>query len=192
MVKAKKKVTKQEAATYQLETAIKLFFENRDLISAYTLCCAADGILEGIYKNNRTEILSRQRERLTNPSNFCFSWREEWEILFKPEYQKEGFRLLNKPQNFLKHADKDPDSTYDFNWDLHGLRILGTVRNYKLVFGKITEAMNIFFIWYAVLNPHLLKKESPISETIAANSDCQNLLKRCPYSKIVRNCLLHT
>jgi len=60
----KRAVTKQEAAAAQIETAIKLHFENRDQISAYTLASAAIGILKGIYKNKRSSILDRQQQNV--------------------------------------------------------------------------------------------------------------------------------
>ncbi len=53
-------VAKRQAAVAQLETAIKLFFENRDLVSAFTLTAAADGILEGIWQNERTDHQERR------------------------------------------------------------------------------------------------------------------------------------
>ena len=157
MSERKKRVTKREAATCQLETAIKLFLENRDLISAYTLCCAADGILEGIYKNERTAILRRQHNQSADPSNFRFSMRELWEICLKPEHQKEGFRLLNLPQNFFKHADRDHDSFYEFkDRELPGLRIFIAVYQYNLVFWRNHKGDEC--VLYMVCNPesHLL------------------------------------
>ena len=172
-------VTKREAATSQLETAIKLFLENRDLISAYTLCCASDGILEGIYENERAAILGRQRDQSVDSSQFRFSWREEWKIRLKPEYQKEGFKLLNEAQNFFKHADKDHDSSYEFKgWDQTGYRIFFAVTNYKLIFGEITMAMNVFFTLYAILKPNLLAEGNPLLEAIAANPGCMDLVSR--------------
>ena len=172
-------VTKREAATYQLDTAIKLFLENRDLISAYTLCCAADGILEGVYKNDRTAILSRQRDYSGESRNFHFSWKEEWEIRFKPEYRKEGFRFLNAVQNFFKHADNDHDKSLEFKgWNQTGFRIFAAVKNYKLIFGEMTKAMAVFFILFVILNPNLLNEGNPLSDAIKANPDCKNLAKR--------------
>ena len=172
-------VTKRDAATCQLETAIKLFLENRDLFSAYTLCCAADGILEGIYENERTEILGRQRERLEDPEDFRFSWREEWEIRFKPEHQREGFRLLNASQNFFKHADKDHDGVHEFeSWEQTAIRMFSAVTNYKLVFGNTTPAMNVFFTLFAILHPNLLGDNNPLLNEISANPECQHLRAR--------------
>ena len=179
MAENKNMVTKKEAATCQLETAIKLFLEHRDLISAYTLCCAADGVLEGIYKNRRAAILSRQQAQSEHLNNIRFSWREEWEIRIKPEYQKEGFRLLNKAQNFFKHADKDHDGSYEFmGWEQAGIRIFGAVTNYGLVFGETTKAMCVFFILFAMQNPDLLAEGNPLLDAISANPDCKNLSTR--------------
>ena len=178
-------VTKRDAATCQLETAIKLLLENRDLISAYTLCCAADGILEGIYENERVEILARQRERLEDPEDFRFSWREEWEIRFKPEHQREGFRLLNAAQNFFKHADRDHDGVHEFeDWEQTGFRMFFAVTNYNLVFGKITPAMNVFFTLFAILHPNLLGENNPLLSEIRANPDCHNLEARYSQAEV--------
>ena len=185
MVENERIVTKRQAAASQLETAIKLFFENRDLISAYTLCCAADGILEGVYQNDRGEILRRQREKLADPGDFRFSWKEEWDIRIKPEHRKEVFKLLNEAQNFFKHADKDHDSSYEFKgWELTGLRIFFAVTNYKLIFGEITLAMNVFFTLYAILKPNLLAEGNPLLDAIAANPDCMDLVEKCSLEEI--------
>jgi hypothetical protein len=33
--------------------------------------------------------------------------------MVKPEYHKEARKIFNKRQNFLKHADQDPDTEMD-------------------------------------------------------------------------------
>lgn len=171
-----REVTKREAATCQLETAIKLFLEDRDLISAYTLCCASDGILEGMYKNEREEILRRQQEQSVAPGGLRFSWAEELEIRIKPEHQKQVFRLLNAPQNFFKHADRDHDTSYQFpDWELTGLRTLTTVMNYYIVFREITPAMTMFFTLYAVFKPELMADENSLSGALAAMPDLKKM-----------------
>ena len=179
------KVTKRQAATCQLETAIKLFFENRGMISAYTLCCAADGILEGIYRNERGEILRRQRERLSDPNDFRFSWKEEWDIRIKTEHRKEMFQLLNEAQNFFKHADKDHDSSYEFrSWEQTEFRIFLAVTNYKLVFGELTSPLNIFFTLHAILYPEVLAEGNPLLDAITANPDRMELVANCSPEEI--------
>lgn len=181
----KKTVTKKEAATVQLETAIKLFFENRDLISAYTLCSAANGILEGIYKKERSTIMARQYGDSGDATKFRFSWNEEWEIRLKPEHIKEGFRLLNAAQNFFKHAESDHDATHEFkDWEETGIKIFGAVTNYNLVFGEISPAMNIFFTVYIILHPNFLTEDNPLFEHIVGNPLCKNAIERFSQSEI--------
>ena len=165
-------VSKRGAATYQLETAIKLYLENRDLISAYTLCCASDGILQGIYKNEKDEILQKQRDEGASLGSVDVSWREVLETQIRPEYKKEVFRVLNAPQNFFKHANQDHDSSQQFaDWELTGVRIIMTVRNYNIVFRETTAAMNVYGAWYAMLHPDLLVEGSPLLDALATLPD---------------------
>ncbi len=181
MPEATRTVTKKEASTCQLETAIKLFLEDRDLISAYTLCCAADGILEGIYKNKRDEILQSQRDQSTPLEDFRFSWGEELEIRIKPEHQKEVFRLLNAPQNFFKHADRDPESTHQFpDRQLTGLRTATTVINYSLVFRETTPAMRLFLTLYAILEPGLFATGKLLPGASTVMRDLETMSKGFP------------
>lgn len=185
MADSKSDITKREAATAQLDTAIKLFFENRDLVSAYTLCAAADGILEGIYKNERATIMTRQYKKHGDAKMLRFSWSEELEIRLKPEYKREGYRLINATQNFFKHADKDHDSVHDFRgWEETGVRIFQAITNYHLVFGEVSPAMNVFFVLYVTLNPELLPEENPLFRTIVGNPLCEKLVERFTQDEI--------
>ena len=162
-------VSKRDAATNQLETAIKLYLENRGLISGYTLCCASDGILQGIYENKKYEIIQKQRGEGASLRSVDVSWREELENQIRPEYKKEVFRALNAPQNFFKHADRDHDSSQQFaDWELTGVRIIMTVRNYDIVFRERTTAMNVYGAWYAMLHPDLLAEGSSLRDTLAS------------------------
>ena len=172
-------VTKKNAATCQLETSIKLFMENRDLISVYTLCCAADGILEGIYDNQRDEIVRKRRDKSVSPSSMHFSWTEEIEIAIKPEHRNKVFRALHAPRNFFKHADRDHDSSFQFpEWELTGVRITTTVMNYNLVFQEITPAMSVYVTLYAALKPDLLAEGSPLLIALDAMPEFRYLSRK--------------
>ncbi|HEV3236877.1 MAG TPA: hypothetical protein VGZ25_07805 [Gemmataceae bacterium] len=89
-------IKKLEAARSQLETAVLLFFEDGDPLSIHTLTCAAYDIIDGVNKH-----------------------RGRKEMWVKGGYAKlPGRRTrneLNEVQNFLKHADRDPEGTLDFN-----------------------------------------------------------------------------
>ena len=49
-------VTKIEAAERQLDTAIKLFFENVDLLSPYTLAVASRELTDDLISKRKDEI----------------------------------------------------------------------------------------------------------------------------------------
>lgn len=160
-------ITKFEAATIQLEMAIKIFFEARDTVSPYTLACAADGILEGIYKSKRSEILSQQLSTSPNHKRLQFSWNEEIQIRIKEEHHKEAFTLLNRPQNFFKHADKDPDEKLAFGGvEETASRIFVTCLNYNLVVGRQSKAIGIYASWYLLLYPQFMSDDNPIIDVL--------------------------
>lgn len=151
-------VSKKEAATAQLETAIKLYFENRDLISAYTLMGAADGILEGIWTKEQNRIQAR---RFQNGQPAGFSFSEEWSMRIKDEYQKLGWSLLHATRNFFKHADTDHDQEHLFHSVVAiGMRLLWTIKNYALIYDEITPAMNAYCNWYLAFHPELMKEDN--------------------------------
>ena len=176
MAESRITVSKRDAATHQLETAIKLYLENRDLISAYTLCCASDGILQGIYENKRGEIIQKQRKEEASLRRVEVSWREELENQIRPEFKKEVFHALNAPQNFFKHADRDYDSSHQFaDWDLTGVRIFMTVRNYDIVFRDRTEVMNVYGAWYVMQHPDLLVEGSSLRDILVSLPDIKSM-----------------
>ena len=48
--------------------------------------------------------------RVGDPLKVRLSHQEEFKILIKPEFYKNCLKLEHKWQNFLKHADEDPDA----------------------------------------------------------------------------------
>src|SRR6266851_10155922 len=103
-------ITKVDAAEKQLDTAMRLFFENRDHLSSYTLAIASREITDDLLAKQSDEIFQRELARLGDPTKVRLSHREQFRDLIKPEYHKEAQKLFNRRQNFLKHADRDPDS----------------------------------------------------------------------------------
>lgn len=164
-------ISKQHAAHVQLDMAIKLYFEHLDLVSAYTLAAAADGILEGIYKNQRDEILSKQFARKKPEDRLRFAMSEEFEILIKSQHFDEAVKALRHPQNFFKHADKDPDGVLEFHaGDRTQGIIMGAIMNYTLIFDECSPAMNVFFNWIMIGNPKLIKEGTELKEFLSIHN----------------------
>ena len=93
-------ITKIGAAEKQLDTAIKLFFENVDHLSSYALAAASCEITDDLCEKRENEIFSSELERVGDPQNVRLSLRYEMDILIKPEHLKEAMRLFNKTKNF--------------------------------------------------------------------------------------------
>ena len=153
-------ITKTDAAERQLNTAIRLFFENRDHLSSYALAVASREVTDGVIQNLLGELYQRELARVGDPKEVRLSyWEKAWDIV-KPEFKhnKDLIRLHNKWQNFLKHADRDPDAEIEpFPTKQLALVILTAMWNYGLLTEHWTTEMHIFFAWIAVAEPQLLK-----------------------------------
>ena len=88
-------ITKLDAAKRHLETAIALFFNDADPIPIHTLTCAAYDILDGVNQHRGGKEMWVKRRYTQLPG--------------RPTRAD-----LNEIQNFLKHADRDPEGSLDF------------------------------------------------------------------------------
>jgi hypothetical protein len=92
-------LTKIDAATRQIETAIDLYFHDGDPVSVHTLTMAALEIVR---------ILAGKKHRVLNIRRFLNQ-------LVKPEFHEEVARKMSEPENFFKHASRDKNGTIDFD-----------------------------------------------------------------------------
>ena len=79
--------------------------------------------------------------------------------LIKPEHRKEWRRINNETYNYLKHADRDPESSLGVH-DLVGTNRLLTLlncQNYSDLFTKSTAHSNMFYIYVAISEPDARK-----------------------------------
>ena len=97
------KLTKLDVVQRQLRTAIRMFFEDSDTVSAYTLAAAVEGVLGGLLKNQGNVHPFRESD------------------FIKEGMERELNKVLNRPQNFFKHASSDAEETLEFLRD--GARI---------------------------------------------------------------------
>ena len=153
-------ISKVDAAKQQLDTAIKLLFENVDPVSAYALAAASREITDDLFDKNRDEILGRECARLGDIKQVRWSFREEYEIRIKPEYLAEARQIMRERQNFLKHADRDPEGTIDLSTELFAMHIFTSIMNFQLVTASWTRAMALFTCWITAKYPNLLKEDA--------------------------------
>ena len=163
-------INKIDAAERQLNTAIRLFFENRDHLSSYALAVASREVTDDVIQSRYNEIYRREFARVGDPLKVHLSYREQCKDFIKPEFYKDYLNLDHKWQNFLKHADHDPDAEIEpFSTKLLALVIFTAIRNFILLTQRQTAEILTFLAWIAAAEPQYVKPapEHVMSKVIA-------------------------
>ncbi len=177
-------ITKTDAAEQQLNTAIRLFFENRDHLSSYALAVASREVTDGVIQSRRPELYERELARVGDPQKVRLSYWEEFKFLIKPEFYKEVRELHNKWQNFLKHAKDDPDAEIKlFTSKQLAVVILTATWNYFLLTQDLTFEMKTFFVWIAVAEPQLIKATPEDAMDEKAIAEMRSFISGDPYDR---------
>lgn len=152
-------LTKKDVAQKQLVTAIRLFFNDDDPISIFSLAANAWEIIDVLCnKANIQSISNQMRQNISNGQDL------------KKDYINSPFR------NFFKHADKDSDRVIE-NFDetiVDSIIFLG-VEDYLRLINKSPVEFQVFQLWYLATNPEKISYASlkEILDTI--NHTFQNI-----------------
>jgi hypothetical protein len=95
--------TKLDAIRAQLSAAIEMFFTSENIVATHTLAAAAYNALKDIAKHEGAEHPFLKNEYLQSLTG---------------EERTRTIKLLNEPENFFKHADRDPNAAIQFNPEL--------------------------------------------------------------------------
>jgi hypothetical protein len=128
------KISKLDAAKRQLETAIRLYFNFGEPISIHTLACAAFEILSDLNKHN-----------VGSPMGLS-------DYIIREEYKDRYKQMIRKPQNFFKHANRDPERAIDFNPDVTPFYIYDAIQKYQEMTRELVSYFRIFRSWYCAQN----------------------------------------
>lgn len=137
-------VTKLEVASRQLDTAIRLFFQGGDAVSIHTLAVAAFNVFADMAEHRKVGV--SWRTRVCDDSGLS---KKELRNIFYAEW------------NFFKHADRDPDATFQFNKlvseDFMFVAVLdcGGLQ-------PTTCPMQAFQIWYIATHPEHFPGDEPV------------------------------
>lgn len=107
---------KLAVAREQLDAAIELFFASDNLIAVHTLTAAAYNVLRDL--------------ALKQGSEFPFI-KTGFLATLKSSEKKAALAYLNAPENFFKHADKDPNGILQFDPRLTELMLLDACSYFK-------------------------------------------------------------
>lgn len=148
------KLSKLEAATRQLRTAIKLMFERVDPVPVHTLVGAASIIISDLVEKNVPE---KSWDHFAQQANNISA--------------SEYFRVMREAQNFLKHAKDDSDAILNFNpIDTESLAFWAVMNAGEL--GPLSMEESVFQLWYlACHDPQLEDNVSPYKEALSVFGD---------------------
>jgi hypothetical protein len=150
-------ITKLEAAKYQLGTAIRLYFEDRDPVSVHTLVSAAWEVIEKLCEDQGHVGL-----------------RALMKQVIAPAHHREVGDALNKARNFFKHGS-NPSATLSFNEDQNLGVIAACIYGLTQLGVEIQEAKP-FLLWLWLVEPYLLDGPPPDTQTVETTfgEDLQN------------------
>ncbi len=168
--------SKPDAAGRQLDVAIALLFNDSDPLAVRTLAAASHGIFADLAEAEKKG--SSWRSKIIEDSGLD---------------KKEVLRILNAAQNYLKHADKDPEEilTFDEEENDH-LMFIATIECGALKF-PLSTRMQMFQVWYLAVYPEKIgRDEAIVSNAKSVLPNIENLPRRDRLAKgheFMINCL---
>lgn len=134
------KLGKMDVARRQLVTAIRIYFANGDCVSTHTLAAAAFEILDDLDNHGAD-------------TGTVFDHVEEY---IKPEQIGTFQKLRRAPQNFFKHADKDPEETFEFYPTAAEATLWAAAMKYEELANESSLELAAVRTWIMIQNPDIL------------------------------------
>lgn len=116
-----------------------MFFGEEDPLSIHTVACAGLDLV-----NN----LAERQSKKTFISSMLDAVVEN--------RRKQMLDFFRRPQNFLKHADKDPDDVLEYHPEVVEYYILFACNSYLELTGETTPEIRGFMIWFSLVHPDIL------------------------------------
>jgi hypothetical protein len=130
--------TKLEAARLQLETAIKLYAAHDDEVSIHNLAADAYSVIRDINEHRGGEPMFK-----------------DLHLFLSDDLAREFKRYINSPENFFKHADKDPDAIGELDPRWTEILIWEASRKYCEMTGEQNKPMLTYIFWFVLHRPEL-------------------------------------
>ena len=139
-------INKSDAAKRQINFAVRQLFAKEDPIAIHTVAAAGFKILKD----------------LADKKASC-DMHEALKAILKQGMEKEFWAAFNKPANFLKHADIDPDEIYaDFKETYNDFIIFMACAYYQELGNELTYEMELFWKWMIAMRPEVIKDDEPV------------------------------
>jgi hypothetical protein len=153
-------VTKLDAVRRQLNTAIRLWFEDADPVSIHTLASAAHDILHQLFKKRGLTGLLFDAD------------------IVVPEYRREWIEAITKHYNFFKHGRKDADKTIELRPGVNEFLLIFQIRALRQMGETLTFFEQAFMQWYFINRPEFLIEGAYKGRDIEAFAQIRTLTKQ--------------
>jgi hypothetical protein len=128
-------ISKLDAVRAQLDAAIEMYFVSDNPVAVHTLTAAAYNILRDIGLKNGSE----------HPF-IKTAFVDEY-----PEATRKVIReFLNNPENFFKHADRDPDGSITLNPDLTEILLMDALAYFRDKDEPKPQYYDAFKAWHGI------------------------------------------
>jgi len=121
-------VNRKTVAFFMLNTAIRLWFNEIDIVSQHLLAASAADVLKGVGKSKK--ITSH---------------------VFNKEMEKALGKKLRISMNFFKHANSDPGELLRFAPIVNEFLLIDAVQMYSKIYESASPLMNTFRAWFMVM-----------------------------------------
>lgn len=138
-------ITKFDAIRAQLDMAIELYFLSDNIIATHTLAAAAYNALRDIAKREGAEHPFLKTEYLNS--------------LSEPERQR-TIKFLNDPENFFKHAARDPHASISFDPNLTELLLMDALAYFRTSPEPKPKYYDIFRVWVGEARKGILEDDA--------------------------------
>jgi hypothetical protein len=129
------KITKLDAATRQLRTAITLWFADGDPVSIHALTFAAHEVIHTLFRRKGLRGLLFDAD------------------VIKDEFRAEFAKILKSHATFFKHAQRDPDGEVEFHPKMNDYLLLFTVNGLKRMDIPQGPEEASYSMWFYLNNP---------------------------------------
>lgn len=162
-------ISKLDAAKRQLETVIRLYFSNCDPVSIHTLAAAAYNVIRDVNK-------TRGGKKMFAKDGFL--------DYVKEGHEREVREILNKPENFFKHADRDSDKSIEFDPTQSEFYIAEACWVYHSLAGEFPPLFSVYHVWFIASNPTLFKFSEEQKRLISSGAQDTLALGRTRYLEL--------
>lgn len=135
-------VTRKDAIERQLSIAIWLWFHEGEVVSIHTLACSALKIARdvGVKFGKKSMLIDLLNQR-----------------------SKELGKAAMVPQDFFKHARRDPDAVVSFDPNWTPYHIYDALILYRDIYGEMSPHMELFLLRFRLDHPEVFPHAAPVT-----------------------------